>query len=173
MGEQTGGGVGNATERLSWGNELVAGLTAKRFVSPVVQTSGSPLSDLSLFIGIYRRKPAPPGTLQICCFKYQEEYVPPTPNIRRVFSPLGAPARENRSLDLQWVTKTSLHKNTLTSRPGSVFRRVKSCEVVAPKEPSSVIDLIDLDQSGRFVFALLHLQLQQVKLVILFPLPVR
>ena len=32
------------SERLSWGNQLVAGLTAKRFVITVVQTLGSPLS---------------------------------------------------------------------------------------------------------------------------------
>ena len=33
-------------ERLSWGNQLVAGLTAKRFVPPVVPTWGGPLPEM-------------------------------------------------------------------------------------------------------------------------------
>ena len=49
IGQQIGGGVGNATERLSWGNQLVAGLTAKRFVITVVQTLESPLPAITLF----------------------------------------------------------------------------------------------------------------------------
>ena len=52
-GQRTRGGVGNATERLLWGNQLVAGLTAKRFVITVVQTLGSPLTDLTLFNPFY------------------------------------------------------------------------------------------------------------------------
>ena len=49
IGQQIGGGVGNATERLLWGNHLVAGLTAKRFVIIVVQPSGSPLPAFTIF----------------------------------------------------------------------------------------------------------------------------
>ena len=48
LGQQTRGGVGNATERLEWGNTLVAGLTAKRFVFSVVQTLGSPQNTLNV-----------------------------------------------------------------------------------------------------------------------------
>ena len=37
------------SESLLWGNQLVAGLTAKRFVITVVQTSGSPLPAFTIF----------------------------------------------------------------------------------------------------------------------------